>query len=81
MPNKTTELRKTISDIVVSEVWTDEIMLLIEKTVLDVIGQDGKVYSHSRPNSMPDSIDLTQSYYNELRASQRDHLHKIVKGD
>lgn len=76
VPNKTTELRKKIEkiwDINYADKGVTAIMRLIERTVLDVIGEDTL--------NIPDNDPGWLRMQNQLKASQRDHLHKIVKGD
>ncbi len=48
------------------------------KTALEeVVGEDGQVAGYIRPNGHP-SVDLTESYHNELRAQQRQSIPKIL---
>ncbi len=48
----------------------EEIQAYIDK---EIIGSDGEVTRHERANGIV-SVDLTQSYYNALRAEQRAKL-------
>ena len=57
----------------------DQILALIEQTCKEVIGEDGEVSGYMRPNGMP-SVDLTESYNNLLRATQRKRLKQLMGG-
>ncbi len=44
---------------------------------MEAIGEDGKVHGHMRPQGYP-SIDLTESYRNDLRKEQRQKLSELT---
>lgn len=46
----------------------------------ELIGEDGQVNGYSKPDGRV-SVDLTQSYYNSLRATQRKKLKELFKGE
>lgn len=60
------------------ETTNKKILDFIEQTCLEVIGEDGEVKGHLRPNGLP-SIDLTESYNNALRAKQRARLKSLME--
>ena len=55
------------------EYRTQYIATILERVEREVIGPDGEVTGHTRPQGYL-SVDLTQSYYNQLRQQQRSAL-------
>ena len=55
---------------VMVQVLVAEAKAAIQKLVAESIGEDGEVHGHIRPNGIP-SVDLTESYHNQLRAEIR----------
>lgn len=91
MPNKTTELRDAIE---LKMLWLIHTLTpneeksvinciesLIEETILAVIGEDDYITKLSGNSRFDQQVSNEIGGQNTLRASQRDHLHKIVKGD